>query len=96
MSDSTTNRSRFTRAAVEALAVLVGVLGAFGIDALWDESQDKARQAEYVSALSDELSTNAAVVATALENLAGELDRADAFMARAAQSPAFQRDTPGR
>jgi hypothetical protein len=55
------------RAALEGLAVLVGILTAFGIDAWWDVRSEAQEAAAYQAALLDEVKANRALLARIVE-----------------------------
>lgn len=80
-------------ALIEAAAVLLGVLGAFAIDAWWDRSQEAARADAYLEALAPELAGNDASLGTYLGYHAEELERADTFLTRASVEPPVPSDS---
>ncbi|MEQ9568967.1 MAG: hypothetical protein RLN75_02155 [Longimicrobiales bacterium] len=71
MTDEPVSRLRavdLRRAALEGLAVLVGILTAFGIDAWWDVRTEAAEAEAYQAALLDEVRANRHLLAGLIES----------------------------
>ena len=60
-------RSRFTRLFAEGVVIVVSILLAFGIEAWWDERQDRAEEHNILLALQEEFSTNRAALVETIE-----------------------------
>ena len=64
---------------LEALAVLAGILAAFGIDAAWQARSDLEREATYIAALQNEVSANQLIVSEGVNELDEEIPLIQGF-----------------
>jgi hypothetical protein len=69
-----TEGMRWRASFIQGLGVAMGILLAFGLDALWEERGERTREAAYLTALSGELAANRRIFQDYLELLRGESD----------------------
>ena len=98
------DKLNWRKVSLEGVAVILGILIAFGIDAAWDARQESRRVAAYLVSLDDELAENATQIRVHLDSLAATRARTEQYIvALAARSddaalidsiPAMVRDMP--
>jgi hypothetical protein len=73
----------WTRVVAEGVVIVLSILLAFGIDAWWDERQERRQEAEYLSAIMDEMTRNLEAIPgnrSIWERSYGDLLRAQALL----------------
>ena len=73
-------RTGWKSAIVDGLAVLLGILVAFAIDAAWETRQERARLDAYLVSLADELDANRGALEADLERRRAHIDRLEGYI----------------
>jgi hypothetical protein len=84
---------RWRSALLEGVAVLLGILIAFGIQAWWDVRRDQAEQRAYLKAMHTELEDNRRHIGEDLDSIAFWIDRSRDHLesvARPEASPSYE------
>ena len=74
MTTPNSSRLSWARLLAEAVAIVVSILIAFGLDAWWDESREAAEERRHLVAIAADFEANQALVVR-YENMYGEVDR---------------------
>ena len=82
-----TRSQRWTGLLLEGLAVLIGVLLAFGVEAYGVHRQDRASEAAYIAALELELGANAQIVDDGLASTEERLAEASHYLLEVVHAP---------
>ena len=81
------NNVRWRSALLQGLAVLVGILVAFGVDAAWESRQERLTAEAYLSSLMAELETNRHLVESYLEDLDSTLADTEQYLVDVVADP---------
>ncbi len=78
---------RWRSALLQGLAVLVGILLAFGVDAAWDSRQDRLIAQAYLASLAAELEANRLTLESSLEDLDITLENTERYLVDVVADP---------